>query len=77
MDFLQKALIGYGELLMTRRKTPFSCGRCGNEAQFIWMTQSGKPTTIPTTFARVTFGQHGSIPPKRSRHPENLATAVL
>ena len=28
-DFIQKALVGYGELLMARKKKPFSCERCG------------------------------------------------
>lgn len=56
-DFLQKALIGYGELLMARREKPFSCGRCGNPERFIWKTRSGKPTKVLTTFAWVTLGQ--------------------
>ena len=56
-DFLQKALIGYGELLMARREKPFSCGRCGNFERFIWKTRSGKPTQVLTTFAWVTLGQ--------------------
>ena len=56
-DFLQKALIGYGELLMARREKPFSCGRCGNFERFIWKTRSGKPTKVLTTFAWVTLGQ--------------------
>ncbi len=56
-DFVQKALIGYGELLMARRKKPFSCGRCGNEERFIWKTRCGKPTKVLTTFAWVTLGQ--------------------
>jgi len=56
-DFLQKALIGYGELLMARREKPFSCGRCGNSERFIWKTRSGKPTKVLTTFAWVTLGQ--------------------
>ena len=56
-DFLQKALIGYGELLMARREKPFSCGQCGNVERFIWKTRSGKPTKVLTTFAWVTLGQ--------------------
>ena len=56
-DFLQKALIGYGELLMARRKKPFPCGQCGNNEHFIWKTRSGKPTKVLTTFAWVTLGQ--------------------
>jgi hypothetical protein len=34
-DFIQKALVGYGELLMVRKKKPFSCGQCGNDEHFI------------------------------------------
>ena len=56
-DFLQKALIGYGELLMVRREKPFSCGQCENSERFIWKTRRGKPTKVLTTFAWVMLGQ--------------------
>ena len=56
-DFIQKVLIGYGELLMARKKKPFSCDRCGNDEQFIWKTRHGKPTKILTTFTWVTLRQ--------------------
>ena len=56
-DFIQKALVGYGELLMARKKKPFSCGQCGNDEHFIWKTRSGKPTKVLTTFAWVTLRQ--------------------
>ena len=56
-DFLQKALIGYGELLMARKKKPFACSECGNDERFIWKTRCGKPTKVLTTFAWVTLGQ--------------------
>ena len=38
-DFLQKALIGYGELVMARRKKPFRCGKCDNDRAFISKTR--------------------------------------
>ena len=28
VDFIQKALIGYGELVMARKKKPFACPTC-------------------------------------------------
>ena len=49
--------VGYGVLLMARRKKPFSCGRYDNYEHFIWKTWNGKPTKILTTFAWVTLGQ--------------------
>ena len=56
-DFIQKVLIGYGELLMARKKKPFSCDRCGNDEQLIWKTRHGKPTKILTTFTWITLRQ--------------------
>lgn len=54
-DFIQKVLIGYGELLMACQKKPFSCERCGNDERFIWKTRHGKPTKVLTTLTWVTL----------------------
>ena len=56
-DFLQKALVGYGELLMAQVKKPFCCRRCGNDERFIWKTRQGRPTKVLTTFAWITLRQ--------------------
>ena len=56
-DFLQKALIGYGELVMARKKKPFGCSHCGNDERFIWKTRSGKPMKVLTQYMWVELRQ--------------------
>ena len=57
MDFIQKALIGYGELVMARKKKPFACPTCGNDERFTWKTRAGKPMEVLTTYAWITLRQ--------------------
>ena len=56
-DFLQKALLGYAELVMARKKKPFSCGQCHNEERFIWKTRHGKSLRVLTTLSWVELRQ--------------------
>ena len=49
-DFIQKALIGYGELLMARSSKPFCCDKCQNDRRFKWKIRNGKPTKVLPTF---------------------------
>ena len=49
VDFIQKALIGYGELVMARKQKPFACPKCGNAERFTWKTRAGKPMEVLTT----------------------------
>ena len=56
-DFIQKALVGYGELLMARRKKPFSCETCRNDEHFIWKTRAGKPMKVLTQYSWVELRQ--------------------
>ena len=57
VDFIQKALIGYGELVMARKKKPFACPTCGNDERFTWKTRVGKPMEVLTTYAWITLRQ--------------------
>ncbi len=57
VDFIQKALIGYGELVMARKKKPFACPTCGNDERFTWKTRAGKPMEVLTTYAWITLRQ--------------------
>jgi len=56
-DFIQKALVGYGELLMARRKKPFPCEKCRNDEHFIWKTRAGKPMKVLTQYSWVELRQ--------------------
>jgi len=56
-DFIQKALIGYGEYVMSLPKKPFCCKECGNDREFIWKTRHGKGTKILTVFQWVLLQQ--------------------
>ena len=56
-DFLQKALMGYAEMVMAWPQKPFACDQCGNNQAFIWKTRHGKPTKILTTFQWVVLRQ--------------------
>ena len=56
-DFLQKALMGYGELVMARKKKPFGCSKCGNDERFIWKTRSGKSMKVLTQYSWVELRQ--------------------
>lgn len=49
-DFIQKALVGYGEYAMGLTKKPFCCDKCGNDEEFIWKTRHGKGTKLLTVF---------------------------
>ncbi len=57
VDFIQKALIGYGELVMARKQKPFACPKCGNAERFTWKTRAGKPMEVLTTYAWITLRQ--------------------
>ena len=56
-DFRKTGPVGYGELVMARKKKPFACDTCGNEERFIWKTRCGKPTKVLTALAWVTTRQ--------------------
>ncbi len=56
-DFLEKALVGYGEMVMAWSHKPFNCDKCGNDQEFIWKTRHGKKTKILTTFLWVCLHQ--------------------
>ena len=75
-DFLQKALTGYGELVMARSVKPFCCGRCGNDREFIWKTRHGKETKILTTFQWVVL-QQLQVQCKRCAHKFTITRTLL
>ncbi len=75
-DFLQKALIGYGEWVMARSKKPFRCGKCGNDREFIWKTRHGKETKILTTFQWVVL-QQLQVQCKRCAHKFYITRSLL
>ena len=75
-DFLQKALIGYGELAMARSVKPFCCGKCGNDREFIWKTRHGKETKILTTFQWVVL-QQLQVQCKRCTHKFYITRTLL
>ncbi len=75
-DFLQKALIGYGELAMARSVKPFCCGQCGNDREFIWKTRHGKETKILTTFQWVVL-QQLQVQCKRCTHKFYITRTLL
>ena len=75
-DFLQKALIGYGELVMAWSKKPFCCGKCGNDREFIWKTRHGKETKILTTFQWVVL-QQLQVQCKRCAHKFYITRSLL
>lgn len=56
-DFFQKVLVGFGEYEMSLAKKSFSCGCCGNDAEFKWKTRHGKATKILTWFRWITIKQ--------------------
>jgi hypothetical protein len=55
-EFVQKALIGFGEQVMRRRSKPFVCKLCGNNHDFIWKTRHGKETKVQTGALPVFYG---------------------
>ena len=75
-DFLQKALVGYGELVMARSVKPFRCGTCGNDRAFLWKTRHGKETKILTTFQWVVLRQL-QVQCKRCRHKLYITRSLL
>ena len=75
-DFLQKALTGYGELVMARSVKPFCCGRCGNDREFLWKTRHGKETKILTTFQWVVL-QQLQVQCKRCAHKFTITRTLL
>ena len=75
-DFLQKALIGYGELVMSRSKKPFRCAKCGNDQEFIWKTRHGKETKVLTTFQWVVL-QQLKVQCKRCAHKFYITRSLL
>jgi hypothetical protein len=49
-EFVQKALVGFGEQVMRRSLKPFVCKLCGNDRDFIWKTKHGKETKVLTVY---------------------------
>ncbi len=56
-EFVQKALVGFGEQVMRRSSKPFVCDVCKNDQDFIWKTRHGKETKVLTVYQWLTLRQ--------------------
>jgi hypothetical protein len=75
-DFIQKALVGYGEYAMALSRKPFCCDKCGNDEKFIWKTRHGRETKILTVFQWITL-QQLQVQCKKCHHKFNITRHLL